>query len=876
MFGELESVRAMRPGKSSILIGFDTEFKTDCDTRTIMSWQFVTPDVSDPTLMVEVVIVPQCDGDRISMVTALWEVVVAAELWRSPLVKDSVTARGVHKRAFWDADRDKRRKELAKHRVPVTLVCHYAQADLTTFRDDRRLPLEDPLSNLTAAAGGLVTLRPFRLQRSDANGRWWRSMAVVVRDCMALAPAGKKKLKILGDACGVPKIDLPEGAIENMDDYRASDFTSFLEYGINDAVICLEFLAPIWGEGMDPPATLGGGAAKALVSIGQKYFGAPDSAAFRKEFSGLVKENQAVEIIEKSDKLAFYEKRGLAPLDGPAGIFMYASAQAYHGGLNSCPTPGYYTSRTEDIDVQNAYPTAMGMVVDLDWEAGVLGGAPVVQDRELTLDDVPSTTTPFVGWVNFSFPEDIAFPCIPILHDNTLIYARTSDGTGGTWAAAPELWLALKLGATVTCSMGYTGRARVHPDGTPSRSLREGVALLIADRRRARAEFGKGSLEEQTLKEAVNAIYGKLAQDVTEHRGWNAWAQEMDEIGGSSITSPYHAAMTTSIVRALLNATMNQVVDSGHQVFSVTTDGFITDMTASEVEQFDLYGMAAEVRESRLAMTGHPSIWESKGIQQDLLNFTTRGNVSSTLGGVCAHNGLKVPQGIVEDSAEDREYLMRVVATREGRVRNPYKVFPSFQELSSRDARKDFVPTVVKRAVSMDYDLKRRPVMDSMRPERVALPDGTKWEIASFETAPWETVEDARRAREIARDIAKTSCLRTVDQWDGWYLRFAHGKGRRIVTPHRAVLMSILMAHRQGVITIPALADGSLTVSERLEWLESWGLGTVTEGDWKNARRPERVAQMLPLSALEPHLSNMLSAPAATTRTDTNYEPEEY
>lgn len=869
-FGSLDSVRAMRPGTASLLVGLDTESVTRNGVRTILSYQLVTIDVVDPSQMVEVVIIPHRDGDRISMVTALWEVVIAAELWRSPLVPDTVTPRGVHRSDFWSEDRKKRRDELARNRVPITLVCHYGQADLTTFREEGLGIESDPLTKLTSAAGGLVTLRPYRLQRGDAHGRWWQSLSVAVRDTMALAPAGKKKLAVLGEACGIPKIELPAGAIGAMDQYRRDHFNEFLEYGVNDAVICLEFLAPIWGEGLVPPITLGGGAAAALVTSGSRYLGVPDSAGFRRAFSGIVKKGKGIGLSDDGGNLTFYAKHGREPLDGAAELFMKASAGAYHGGLNSCPTPGYYSVRTEDIDVQNAYPTAMAMVVDLDWEAGVLGDTPVIQGREITVEDVPSVSTPFMGWVSFGFPDDVVFPSLPVFDDSTLIYPRSSDGTSGTWAAAPEIWLALQLGATVHCTIGFTGKVLMREDGTPSRSLRDAVSTLIADRRRARELFGKGSLEEQTLKEAVNTLYGKIAQDVAEQRGWNAWAQEMDDIGGSSITSPYHAAMTTSIVRTLLLATMNEVLANGRRVFSVTTDGFISDMSCHEVESLDLYGMADEVRDARVALTGEARIWEAKGEQNDLLNFTTRGNVSLSPGGVCAHNGLKIPDGIVEDSIEDRQFLVRTVVTRSGRVPNPYTRFPSFQELSRRERRLDFLPSRVQRSVSMDYDLKRKPVMSSMRGENVTLPDGTRWEVATFETEPWDTVEDALRARSIARDIAESGCLRTVDQWHDWHLRFAHGRGRRIVTPKRSVLMSILMAHRHGLVTIPTLAETELSLQDRLDWLEGWGLGTVTEGDWKNARRPERIARMLPLDSLQPYLDQMCETPSGEVPTPTN------
>jgi predicted Fe-S protein YdhL (DUF1289 family) len=318
---------------------------------------------------------------------------------------------------------------------------------------------------------------------------------------------------------------------------------------------------------------------------------------------------------------------------------------------------------------------------------------------------------------------------------------------------------------------------------------------------------------------------------------------------------------------------MNQITERGGQVYSVTTDGFITDMTLNDVSDLDLYGLTGHLQEARTALTGDPAVWEAKHHQNDLVNFTTRGNVSLSPHGVCAHNGIKRPEGIGADSPEDREHLLTLVVTRTGRVENEYKRFPSFSELSSRDNRKDFLPRWVSAPRSMDFDLKRGPVMKSMTAEFVPLPDGSRHEMATFTTEPWETVEECLRAREIAREISKTGCLRTVDEWGAWHVKYTHGKGRRIITAQRAVLMSIVMAHRQGIVDIPALTDRSSTVTDKIEWLAQWGLGTVSEGDWKNARRPERVSQMLPLDALDPYLHRMLSVPAGATPGDADRLP---
>lgn len=868
VFGDLSSVRAMGTGRPGIVVGLDTEFTTTDGVRVVDSYQFATPDPQDARLMVEVIILP-LSNERVSLHTALWEVVAAAELWRSPLVPGKVGPRGVHRSDFWSDNWDERREALAKLRVPLVLSCHYGSADLTTFRTDGHVV--DHLPLLTSAAGGLVTLLPFRMQRGDRDARWWQSMSVSVRDTMSQAPAGGKSLRALGDACGVPKLEVPDGWISNMTAYRRSHLEDFLEYGINDSVIVVEYLARLWGDGVLPPITLSGGAASALVASGGAYLGSSSPSDFRRAFSGLVDEDEGVDVVEEGDRLSYYAKRSRNPVDGAAAQLSAAYASAYHGGLNSCPMPGYYPVPTVDVDAQNAYPTAMALVRDLDWDAGVIED--VIHERALGLKDVPTPTTPFVGFVSFEFPSHVSHPSLPIVADGTLVYPRTSEGTAGAWVCGPELWLALQLGAEVFCQIGYLAREVPAPDGGPSLVLRHGVKALIDDRGTAKRVFGKGSLEEKTLKTAVNSIYGKTAQDVAEQRSWNARAQEMDNVGGSSITSPYHASMTTSLVRAQLLAAMNQIGDLGGHVYSVTTDGFITDRSVDEVNDLDLYGLTEMLRESRSSLTGDPTIWEGKHEQEDLVNFTTRGNVSLSLGGVCAHNGLKAPKGIVTDSAEDREYLLGAVITREERVPNPYTRFPSFQELSRVEGRADFLPSVVERSVSMDYDLKRRPVMASMTPETPALPDGTTWEIATFATEPWETVGDCLRARQIAREMAQSGCLRTVAQWRDWEVKYTHGKGRRIVTPQRAVLMSLVMAHRQGIIAIPTLGDRSLSVEERLDWLNQWGLGTVSRGDWDNARRPERVSQMLPVDALEPYLSRMQAMPVGCMPGDADRLP---
>lgn len=854
-FGALESVKGMGTGRAAQVVGFDTEFHEDDGKRVVDSYQFATPDPEDPATMIEIVILPRRAGDELTLIGALWCVVNEARLWDMARVRAEVGPKGVAKRVFWDekwtdADWQERVNALAKFAVPVVLACHFAKADLSTFKVDRYTT--DHMTRVTAAAGGLVTLLPFRLQSPSRDHKWWKALSVTVRDTMAHAPAGKQSLKALGDACGVPKLEVPGDWISRMHEYREQHLADFLDYGVNDAVIVVEYLARMWGDGILPPVTLSGGAALSIAKSGASYFGLEKAREFRLAFAGLEDVDDGV-VPDDDEGLSFYKARSRKPIDGAAETVMHAYALAYHGGLNACPAPGFYPRPTIDIDAQNAYPTAMASVLDVDWEAGVIDD--VIHERELALDDVPEPTAPVVAYVSFEFPKSVAYPCIPVYTDNTLVYPRTSEGIAGTWVSGPELWLALKLGAKVTAQIGYKLRVMRMGD-EPSRVLRHAVKQLIDDRNTAKKAFGKGSIEELTLKTAVNSAYGKTAQDVVARRAWNASAQEMGDVGGSAITSPYHAATTTSLVRAELLAVMNQISGLGGTVFSVTTDGFITDLDIETVASLDMYGLKPVLQDSRRALAGDSSIWEVKHHQSDLLNFTTRGNVSLEPNGVCAHNSLKF-DGLVSDSREDREALLTAVVSRTGRVANAYMDFPSFRDLSSTTDRKQFVSKVIERRLSMDFDLKREPVFETIKDAEVVLPDGTTHAFAGFVTRAFETVGDCLKARRIGREIASDGCLRTASEWRDFEVRYKAGAGRRIGSSDRAILMSVVQAHRLGVIEIPELADPGTTVQEKLDGLERLGLGGLSKGDWKNARRAERASSMLPLEVIEPWVDKL-------------------
>lgn len=771
-------------------------------------------------------------------------------------------------------------KRLGYHGLRLLLLCHYAPADLGTFFEPD--PEDFLMRKLISAGGGMFSQKPIDVIHKERNGGG-RSTAYYpyrldVRDTMTYAVAGQSSLATLGEAINFPKVELPYSySKSNMLELAEKDPALFLDYGANDACVCLEYSASMWGTNTTTPATLPTAAAKAVEGLIISFMGITKGSnmadeartateRFREIFAGVTSvdsELNAEHDVENG--MSFYRERELKPINGSARAFIDQCAQAFRGGYNAFFTSGYITKETYDHDVQGAYPTAMALVQDVDFEHSEGVVRRVVKGwEELTLDDFPDYNTPFVGYVRFEFPEGLRYPCIPVSVLGSVIYPLRLPDNVGVYATAPEIRLALKLGARVWCQMGSFAYV-LRPDGVnPSHMLREAIKGLIEDRNTAKKVFGPKSLEQSVVKLAVNSLYGKLAQDVSTHTSWNAVLQQYGDVGGSAVTSPYHATMTTSLVRALLLAAINELTELGYEVYSVTTDGFITNAPDDVVKGLDLYGLADLFAEARQALSGDPEVWEVKHTQKTLLNTMTRQNVSLDEGGVLAHGGYKVPRDISKDSYEDRLHMVRILTNREGAVNNTYMRFPSFKEQTLVGKRKDFYVTEAERSMKF-IDVKRKPVVSTISTDTVVMPDdGEERQIVHYETEPWDTPQDFIRAKTVTESI---SHLGTADAVKDFLHRCKHSSRDSRMSEGRKweIMKSILQGHRMGLdgYHIPTLSAPKLALSKKLEWLDSWGMRDkpITKSNWDNMRKPERQTHMLPFEEVKPYLEVMQNQP---------------
>lgn len=757
-----------------------------------------------------------------------------------------------------------------RSKISITVVCHAGRGDLSSLHD-----WADIAHNATAVQGGLVTMQPMlRIVPSVSNKhiRGHRTKVYVcsikIADTMCHVSAKTKSLKALGASAGIDKIDLPEGAISDMMQLLRDDPKLYAEYASNDAVICLAHLRKVYGENMSVPATLTSGAAKVVKEAFYHYFECTTEDDYLAKVCGLRRVGKG--LVQREDKIGFLAASNLEPINDKADTVMRYAAASYHGGYNACPVVGYYPIDTFDYDLQSAYPTAMALIADMDWFNPILFE---IENQKLTLSpwivgrNMYDPCRLIFGYVtSFEFPEDVKHPCICVMDDGLPVYPRTfkgcDDGSGlhGVYCAGPELYLALRLGAKIHCEKLIVCNPRVRDidTGDTSFSMLDTMKYLVRDRTIAKEIYGKKSLEELTIKTIAVSTYGKIAQNVIPKHTWSARTDAMETIGRSPITNPVAASMITSIIRAALLAAQNELSSVYRfRTFSVTTDGFISDAPEATITALDMYGFRQHLAFARQELTdagdGDARIWEIKHQQNDLLNFCTRGNVSCSSGGVCAHNSCRSP--FERDSIEDRKWLYEAVLSRTDRVTYIDDQWTSFKDLTKG---KSFDVKPVERRISMDYDMKRKPDKESFEGVQVPSPyDPTiKYELANFETVPFEDVEEFRKYRRTKQNC---TVLRTMLDWGIFWAKInGDQKTVRRLSILRdptaikdlqwAIIWTCLMRHRQtgGKYNIPALNKGK--VSDKVKFINQHNEGEhkMTIDDWKNARKPERLDAALP------------------------------
>lgn len=702
--------------------------------------------------------------------------------------------------------------------INTTLLCTFGRVDVSCFKNYAKRFFKHCID----VQKGLLTDKPIKFLVKDGSAEKSKNnyvfpVRLTIRDTMTLAGEGGKRLEALGELLGLEKLDLPTGySKDDMLSLLNDKPTDFIEYATRDSVVTLLYTAMLFGYNGKIPFS--------FTSLTQKYFydfitsddpdkgdstelgyiinsqkkrfidGAwSDGESARVLFDRLYRGLELKEQGKINDDGFLKKLESLEPINGLLDTVLTNVSKCYYGGFNASFDIGYYstddkplefkdisddvytTYQSYDYDIKNCYPTAMMLLNDWDTLnpiAKTYGSDG--QPYELTLDDfkddngIIDPIAYIFGAVSFEYPDKKPkFPAIPVSRDGCLVFVNevktNKNGILDTvWACGPEILRCLELGGRVYCYNGF--KLRKLKDSV----LAKFAKYCINQRDMAVKIFGKGSLQEELTKLFINALYGKLSQGLKVKKTFSPRLELMQELGISPVTDPVRASMITSLVRACLNGVLTAVDDNNWATFSVTTDGFISNIPEDVLQGLD-YGLLKDYfKQSRLIIDGNPDLWAKKHSNPNLFNMTTRGNVSSYGGGVLAKNGFKTPKDIT--GIEERRYFMLNVLDRPNKNQKRVKYFSSdltrFKQLA-----KGYELTSEKadKSLSFNFDMKRKPVFNTAKNVNVSYYDDDNnlksVQICNYTTTPFNTLDEYDYYRRVSESDARLQTLSDLESF---------------------------------------------------------------------------------------------------------------
>lgn len=589
----------------------------------------------------------------------------------------------------------------------VYLLGHFIRADFPAFSDfkDKARLTSNVRSTFVSIDSGI----PVTFGEADAP---IAEFTVIIRDTILLAPSNAKSLADIGDILGFPKMQLGQTSKEereikeNMARFRKERWTEFREYAIRDAQVCVRFAERIIQQSTElfdsfkMPATLTS-FGTALLLLGWKNEGLDNNQILGRE---------AIKVKFYSKKDGYYKIKTVTPLQENAHYNEAFITETYHGGRNEQFIFGIADEgQWRDHDLSSAYTTAMSLIGTPDWDNIT---------NLTTLDNVGPLDLSFFS-VDFEFPESVRFPTLPVRTANGIIFPRK----GNSKCSAPELYLAQKLGALLTLRNG------VHVPSDPMQPVFRGFIKECIEKRTAHK---KGTFDNLFWKEVGNSTYGKTAQGLREKRVYNLQDDGMQALPPSKITQPYFASFITSYTRAVLGEVLNGFPKEV-QVFSVTTDGFLSNGSDQDIDEATNGELFESFREARSHLDNGSPL-EIKHIVRQPVGWRTRG--AATLKPGEGDNGIVLQKGGIKtnphnDLFEENRETVHLFLNRRPDQKIQYKSGVGIKDMVRGDT--DFVFRSVTKRLSMEFDWKRKPVNAR---DTIFDFEGKQYTHLTFETMP--------------------------------------------------------------------------------------------------------------------------------------------
>ncbi|EHG3076909.1 TPA: hypothetical protein ACIX1L_000768 [Escherichia coli] len=658
-----------------------------------------------------------------------------------------------------------------------------------------------------------------------------RCSNVAFIDTLLITPGGMG-LAECGELLGLPKLTIPAPySITNMREYLLGDRAGFEAYALRDAEIAVRYALQVRNFC----------ARELMIDRVPATIGAMAVSRFTKT---LKENNMSPEVCLgthiKTRELWLTEKQAFRTIKNPASVpsrelFETFPINCYHGGRNECFMMGVTPSdHWYDYDLAGAYTTGLLDILTPDYGNIRLSKNP---------DDYCGHVMGF-ALVTFRFPESVPYPSLPVRTDQYGLFFPLS---GESWATAPEIELALSLGAEMTIHNGI-----IVPwicDTSPHNSESTSVFLpFVQQVRENRNRHIKGSLEEKFWKEIGNSLYGKLAQGLRAKTAFDTARGLNRSLPPSSVTQPFFAAHVTGFIRAVAGELMN-ALPSDSSVVSVTTDGFLTNCPLNKI---NMSGPLSSRFQSLCDIVDPgSSMLTCKHEVSQLIAMKTRGQLTyRAIQGkpvVHARAGVKPPADIPRSDYND--YMVDLYLNR-----LPGQTLSRSTLISTREmwlSESDLVSREQDIRLNLEFDFKRQPVQPAMNEGHLLM----------F-SRPWDNMEEALQQRSLFDDWRQTHTLKTLADWDDWcdflYCRTVFSDMKLKVGSKRSddiLARLFLRALTQCQWGLMLKDKKSYSCKEVAEWLTSEGY-SVTVTDVKNAVRA-KIPQMK-FSSVTPRMKSLM------------------
>lgn len=599
---------------------------------------------------------------------------------------------------------------------------------------------------------------------------------VNMRDTILLAPEMMKKLSDIGEMLGIEKIELNEGGKsdkywkENMFEFREEHYNKFVEYGILDAKITTLYADKIIEINMKQtenyiiPITLTSVAVSKLILMWEKEDWIKSKLKQWKKADRYITgriEKKYDFFNEKTQRLL---KKKYYPFVDNIEWQKDFVINTYHGGRNEQFIFGCsWIDDWSDWDLTSAYPTAMSLIGEADWKNAKWNYNPeVLFSKEVT--DLA------FAQVEFKFPKEVRYPCLPVRTPSGLIFPRE----GNSLCGIPEIKLAQRL----IEDNGGDGYIRLVvsvsvPTNKKNRVFENFLKNCIHERKLAEEKVGgEESLEKYFWKEMSNSTYGKTAQGLRRRMVYDLNLSGVKKLKDSKITHPYFASFITSMTRASLSEVMNNI-PKDKCIFSVTTDGFLTNATDEEMKNSQNGMICNVLKKQMLRLKGNEEILEIKHRVKQTLGWRTRGQATLKEGDwkeegskknlIIAKSGIKLKEQY--DRGEENETIIDYFLNREYGDKLQFTNLTGMKDVWEKNNDMESKPNL--KTLNMEFDWKRKPSFIS---ETTIEWKGEEHNHLYFESLPWKNLEEYTVVRDNIESFNSNKkelrCLKTKENFN--------------------------------------------------------------------------------------------------------------